>query len=412
MAPDDLSTVPGQSPPLTADDLGYRPFDADNHYYEALDAFTRHVDPRMQPRVVQWVDIDGRKHHLVGGRLARAVTNPTWNPIAKPGALRDYFRGNPDGRRPAELLRDREPLPGHYMNPQDRLDVMDAQGLEAVWLFPTLGVLYEELLRRDVDAVVAMMRGFNQWLLEDWGYNCSERIFGAPYIALGDPAAAAAEVERVLGLGARIIVMRPAAVTTRTGQVSPFHTMFDPVWQLINDAGVTVVIHASDSGYSSQGYAEDKFSANLGSGLMGAPNLRAFAIERAAQDWLMQSVFEKIYDRFPNLRVASVENGSDFLAPMFRKFSQIARKNRGWFDDHPIDTFKAHVWVNPFWEDDVNEVTALMGAERVIFGSDWPHIEGMPEPLDYLAELKGFSDADRRAIMLDNVAYLNEPQPT
>ncbi|MYH00327.1 MAG: amidohydrolase family protein [Acidimicrobiaceae bacterium] len=367
----------------------------------------------MQPRVVQWVDMGGRKHHLVGGRLARAVANPTWNPIAKPGALRDYFKGNPEGRNPAEMLRDREPLPDHYMNPQARLKVMDAQGLRAVWLFPTLGVLYEELLRHDVDAVVAMMGAFNRWLEDDWGYNSSDRIFGAPYIALGDPGAAADEVERVLELGARIVVMRPAAVTTRTGQLSPFHETFDPVWQILNDAGVTVVIHAADSGYSSQGYADDEFSsASLGVGAGGGPNLRAFAIERAAQDWLMQSVFEKVYDRFPNLRVASVENGSDFLAPMFRKFSQVAKKNYWWFDDHPIDTFKAHVWVNPFWEDDVNEVTELMGADRVIFGSDWPHIEGMPEPLDYLAELKGFSDADRRAIMLDNVSYLNEPQPT
>ena len=137
------------------------------------------------------------------------MANPTWNPIAKPGALRDYFKGNPEGRNPAEMLRDREPLPDHYMNPQARLKVVDAQGLQAVWLFPTLGVLYEELLRHDVDAVVAMMRGFNRWLHEDWGYNCAERIFGAPYIALGDPVAAAAEVDRVLGLGARILVMRP-----------------------------------------------------------------------------------------------------------------------------------------------------------------------------------------------------------
>ena len=152
-----------------AQDLGYRPFDADNHYYEALDAFTRHVEASMQPRVVQWVDIGGRKHHLVGGRLARAVANPTWDPIAKPGALRDYFKGNPDGRNPAEMLRDREPLPEHYMDPQARLQVMDAQGLCAVWLFPTLGVLYEELLRNDVDAVVAMMRGFNRWLLRRLG---------------------------------------------------------------------------------------------------------------------------------------------------------------------------------------------------------------------------------------------------
>jgi hypothetical protein len=36
-------------------------FDADNHYYEALDAFTRHLDPRLAPRAVQWAEIDGRK---------------------------------------------------------------------------------------------------------------------------------------------------------------------------------------------------------------------------------------------------------------------------------------------------------------------------------------------------------------
>ena len=287
---------------------------------------------------------------------------------------------------------------------------MDSQGLRAVWLFPTLGVLYEELLSNDVDAVVALMQGFNRWLHEDWGYDYQDRIFGAPYISFADPSTAVAELERVLNLGARVLVMRPAAVTTRTGRMSPFNEAFDPVWQVINDAGVTLVIHASDSGYSSQGYADDGFSsAGLGEG--AAPNLRAFAIERAAQDWLIQSVFEKIYDRFPNLRIASVENGSDFLSPMFRKFSQMAKKNHWWFDDHPIETFKAHVWINPFWEDDVHEVVDLMGADRVIFGSDWPHIEGMPQPLDYLEELEGFCEPDRRAIMHDNAVMLNQARP-
>ena len=393
-----------------AERLGYRPFDADNHYYEALDAFTRHVDPAMQPRVVQWVDIGGRKHHLVGGRLARAVTNPTWNPIAKPGALRDYFRGNPEGRNPLEMLADREPLPDCYMSPEARIEAMDAQGLRAVWLFPTLGVLYEELLKHDLDAVAALMGGFNRWLHDDWGYDREGRIFAAPYIALGDVDAAAAEIDRVLGLGARVLVMRPAAVTTRTGVLSPFDPAFDPVWGRIHAAGVTVVIHASDSGYSSQGYAPDGFSSHMGDG--GRPSLRAFAIERAAQDWLIQSVFEKIYDRFPNLRVASVENGSDFLAPTFRKLDQMARKHYWWFDDHPVDTFREHVWINPFWEDDVAEVVELMGADRVVFGSDWPHIEGLSAPLDYLADLEDFSDADRRKILLDNVEHLNTLLPT
>ena len=42
-------------------------FDADNHYYEALDAFTRHLRPEDGPRVIQWVDVGGRKYHALGG---------------------------------------------------------------------------------------------------------------------------------------------------------------------------------------------------------------------------------------------------------------------------------------------------------------------------------------------------------
>src|SRR5512134_680335 len=76
------------------DELGHAVFDADNHYYEALDAFTRHLDPALGPRCVQWATIDGRQYHVLGGRISRAVTNATFDPISKPGCLYEYFRGN------------------------------------------------------------------------------------------------------------------------------------------------------------------------------------------------------------------------------------------------------------------------------------------------------------------------------
>ena len=69
------------------------------------------------------------------------------------------------------------------------------------------------------------------------------------------------------------------------------------------------------------------------------------------------------------------------------------------------------MWINPFWEDDVNEVAEIMGTDRVIFGSDWPHIEGMPEPLDYLEDVKGFSVADQRRILRENTCELSELRP-
>ena len=393
-----------------SEELEYRPFDCDNHYYEGPDAFTRHVPAAMQPRVVQWVEMDGRQHHLVGGKLSRAVVNPTWNPIAKPGALHRYFRGNPDGKIPMEYLEDREQLPAAYVERDARVERIESQGLEAVWLFPTLGVLYEELLKHDIEAVVALMRGLNRWLDEDWGFKYQDRIYAAPYLSLADVDEAVIELEWCLDRGARLIVMRPAAVWTTDGPRSPGHSTFDPFWARVNEAGITVVAHAGDSGYTTHGYAS---GGGFGLNMKGRyrPSIKAFNIERAAHDWLITMSLEQMYTRFPGLRVVSVENGSDYLALLLRKLSQQASRAPGWFDDDPVELFRRHVWMNPFWEDDVYELVELMGADHVVFGSDWPHIEGLPSPLDYLAEVEKLDYGDRRLVMRANTRSLTELRP-
>jgi predicted TIM-barrel fold metal-dependent hydrolase len=390
-------------------ELDFLPFDADNHYYEALDAFTRHVDPKMRSRCVEWCEIGGRRYHVVGGTVSKAVVNPTFDPIAKAGAMHDYFRGNAGGRAPAEFLRDREPIPAHYRTNEARLAVMDQQGLEKVWLFPTLGVLYEEPLRKDPEAVCHLFTAFNRWLDEDWGCNYEDRIFAAPYIPMADVGHMCSELEWALDRDARVVCMRPAAATLATGRRSPFHTDFDPFWARVDESGITVVVHAGDSGYSSQGWApDDTFGGFQG----GGPTVRAFAIERAAHDFLVQAVFEKLFVRFPNIRMASVENGSSYLRDMFSKIRSMVKKQPTWFAGHdPVETFREHVWINPFWEDDPYEIVDVMGADRVIFGSDWPHIEGMPSPLDYVREIKELDDASQRLVLRENAMALNERRP-
>ena len=134
-------------------------------------------------------------------------------------------------------------------------------------------------------------------------------------------------------------------------------------------------------------------------------------MERAIYDFLASLIFEKLFDRFPNVRVVSVENGSTFLPDLFKKLRSTGRKIPGYFTEDPVETFRRNIWINPFWEDDVNETADLMGADRVVFGSDWPHIEGMPQPLDYVDELEQFSDADRRKILLTNAEELTTPRP-
>jgi predicted TIM-barrel fold metal-dependent hydrolase len=289
---------------------------------------------------------------------------------------------------------------------------MDEQGLESMWLFPTLGVLYEELLKHDTEAVVTLFRGFNRWLDEDWGLCFRNRIFAAPYVTLADVSFACEELEWALGRGARVVVMRPAAVwTARDGVRSPADPLFDPFWARVNEAGITVVVHAGDSGYTTHGYVRDGFSAEFGGAF--APNIKHFNIERAAYDFLITLAYERLFERFPAVRIASVENGAEFLPDLLRKLRQSRNRlsNLGYYKEDPVALFRERVWINPFWEDDVNEVVELMGDTHVIFGSDWPHVEGMPEPLDYVAEIAHFAPEMQRRILRDNALSLNELRP-
>ncbi len=394
-------------------DLEYLAFDADNHYYEAMDAFTRHLDPKLGGRCVQWCEINGRKYHVVGGRVSHAVVNPTFDPIAKAGAMHDYFRGNPDGKQPWEFLTEREPIPAEYRDRDARIAKLDEFGLEAVWLFPTLGILYEELLGDDVFAITQTFTAFNRWLDEDWGCDYQGKIFASPYLSLCDLDWAISELEWAIDRGARTVVVRPAVPHTRNGRVPASDPANDPFWARVNEAGITVVVHAGDSGYSSNGYAVDGFAAGFTGAGQGrwSPSVKAFHIERAAHDFLITLVFDKLFERFPNVRVASVENGSDFLRDLFKKLRSTEHKMPGYFSEDPVESYRRNIWMNPFWEDDVNEVVELMGPDRVIFGSDWPHIEGMPRPLDYATELKAFDDDTRRKILRDNARELNARHP-
>jgi len=209
-----------------------------------------------------------------------------------------------------------------------------------------------------------------------------------------------------------MIVLRPAAQFTRLGPRTPGNTEFDPFWSRVQEAGLTVVVHAGDSGYTSNGYAPDGFSASFGAGSGGmGPSIKMLHMERAIYDFLASLVFDRFFTRFPGIRLASVENGSEFLPDLFRKLRSQHRRIPGFFPEDPIETFRRNVWINPFWEDDPYEIAELMGDERVIFGSDWPHIEGMPNPLDYAVEVKELDVAAQGQVLHDNAAELTALAP-
>src|SRR6478735_8803365 len=232
--------------------LDYKAIDVDNHYYEPLDALTRHLPREFKRRGVQMVQNGKRTWAVMGERVNHFIPNPTFDPIIEPGCLDLLFRGEiPEGVDPASLMKvDRLADHPEYQNRDARVKVMDTQGIETVFMLPTFACGVEEALKHDVDATTASVHAFNLWLDEDWGFDRPDhRIIAAPIISLADPAKAVDEIEYALEHGAKLVLVRPAPVPGVVKPRSLGDSLHDPVWARLAEAGVPVGFHLSDSGY-------------------------------------------------------------------------------------------------------------------------------------------------------------------
>ncbi len=381
-------------------------FDSDNHYYEAEDAFTRHIPRALAKRCVQWADVGGRRRLLIGGRLDGFIPNPTFDPVGRPGALQDFFKGRA-GTDVRSAFGELEPIRPEYRDRERRLGVMDEQGLDGAWLFPTLGVGVEEALRQDGAAAMAAFTAFNEWLHDDWGYAHEGRLFGAPYLCLMDLGLAIEELERVLDRGARVLCMRPGPVHTASGTTSPFTEAFDPFWARVAEAGIAVAFHGGDSGYGTHVDAwEPDTEAKA---FFATPLYRAITSNRAISETMLALLCHRTLERHPGLRIASIENGSGWVSHVLRLADRSAAMSPGWFTESPTERFRRQVWVSPFWEDDPVSSVGTIGAERTLFGSDWPHTEGLSDPIGYRDELVGLPDDVIDRVMGANALELTGP---
>lgn len=383
--------------------LPFRAFDADHHYYEAEDAFIRHIDPRMKKRCMDWATVGGKQRLLVGGKVNSFIPNPTFDPVAKPGILDEFFRGkNPDGRGIVELFGELDPIHPAYRDRDARLVLLDEQDLDGCYLFPTLGVGMEEALENDPQAMCAAFRAFNRWMAEDWGFAYRDRIYAAPYIPLCEVEWACEELEWAIGQGARIVSMTPGPVRG-TSHGSPGDPVYDPFWARMAEAGVILGIHSGDAGYN-------RFADLYGVG----GDFKAFAFDplrialsaAPVADKLAAMLCQGVFSRHPALRVATIECGSDWVAPLLKRLEKAYGQMPMFLQDDPADQFRRNVWVAPYYEDDLDALKAAIGTDHILFGSDYPHAEGLAVPTDFVEDCASFDDAEIRGVMRDNAMGL------
>ncbi len=388
-----------------ARDLGFEVFDSDNHMYETEDAFTRHL-PAEYRSAIRYVQVDGRTKIAIKGQISEYIPNPTFEVVAPPGAQEEYYRhGNPDGKTLREIFGKPIRCPDWARNAEARLPHLDELGIQGSLMFPTLASLLEERMRDDPDLTHVVVHSLNQWIHDEWTFNYHDRIFATPIVTLPIVSKAIEELEWCLERGARCILIRPAPAWGLRGPRSPGLPEFDPFWARVQEAGVLVGMHSSDSGYA------DLVSIWEGKTefLPFKPNpLRLLVMQnRAISDMMTAMICHGAFTRFPGLRIATIENGGTWVKPLLENLAGVYKKMPHDFPENPLEAFRRNVYVNPFWEDALEGLIEVMSPDRLLFGSDYPHPEGLGDPVSFYDDLpSSLSQADAAKIMGGNLKEL------
>ena len=210
----------------------------------------------------------------------------------------------------------------------------------------------------------------------------------------------------VIAKGAKLILMSMGPYN----QKAPAHPDHDPFWAIANEAGLRVVFHVSEAIYMKDHMA-----------VWGEPvqqsRIRQTAFvwmhgysERPVVETLSSFIFWNFFERFPNVKLLSAENGAEWVPAMLTKMDKCRgiAKNGYWpggqLKDRPSRIFARHVSVVAYPEDDLKAIVDQVGtSDWLLMGSDYPHSEGVAEPRIFADEAcRDLSPEDTRKIMFEN----------
>ena len=291
---------------------------------------------------------------------------------------------------------------------------MDELGIDRALMWPTLASLVEERLRDDPDATHAVIHALNEWMHE----HVDVQLRGPHLRHAGDHArrsstkahrgarvghrARRQDHPRPAGAGARL--PRPALV--RAARVRPV------LGARAGEADIVVGMHASDSGYQRyinewEGVPGDECTPFTGGSGFAAHQPRS-ATGRSMDTDRRRPSATACCTRFPTLKIIPVENGSGWVRPLLHDTgARPTRFNPHLFEEDPVEVFKRNIYVHPFHEDDpVGLMRRSSAPTTCCFGSDYPHPEGMTDPITFVDDLEGLPDEDKAKVMGGNLARL------
>ncbi len=346
--------------------------DADGHILEPPDLWERYLEPKYRDRAVR-LKADERGEYLeIDGKKAKMSRN-------------DFVAGLGVMDRIGGIEFEREPTGLGYvdnasfgaMDAKERIARLDAENLERVFLYPTLGLLWEPECE-DLELAVAYARAYNRWIV-DFCADSGGRLLPIAHIPLGVPELAEQELRRVAADGVRGFFVPPFIWTRKPHGHPDHHRVFATAQEL----GLVTGLHPS---FEPHWAAPTRFGRMTGADTAFYQNVILGDVIRAGFTSLFQY---GVFELFPELRVVVLEIGAGWIGYWLERMDATYESPLGRsvpLKERPSEYFKRQCWVSG----DPDEralagVIPFVGEDRFFWASDFPHAD---HPPDYLANLE------------------------
>jgi predicted TIM-barrel fold metal-dependent hydrolase len=366
---------------MTGIEAGY--VSADGHVVEPADLWTTRIDKQFRDKAPRVESRANGDYYLIDG------FEPI--PVGLEGvAIDDKIAGK---IKSAQGYRHAATRPGAW-DPQARLADQDLDHVRAEVLYPGLGLFITSA--PDPAYVRACYQAYNEWLSE-FCMAAATRLLGAALLPMRGPIEwALEEAERAAKRGLRS-VMIPTEVANRSYSEPEYARL----WATVQDLGLILALHVgTDEPFM-------KKAARMGVG-KAFIDTKICAMQRGMADLIWGAVPQ----RYPRLRFVLVEGGIGWVASVLRSMDHWWADHRHWMepkvDEPPSFYFKRQFWAT-FEDDRAGILTReLIGVERLMWGSDYPHTEGtFPYSREQIAkDFAGISEADVSQMVVGNAARL------
>ena len=354
---------------------------ADNHIVEPPDLWTDRIEPKFR-------DLAPR---LVPGDKVGRLPSADWWMVEEDRCVGSVGLSTHAGERyktdsPHEIsVRDRydKVRPGSY-DPHEAIKDMAVDGVEGGVIFPTLGVggMWQV---ENSELLSAICRAYNDWIAE-FCQPYPERLAGACMINLDDIQVGVDELHRSKKLG-----LRAAVISVHPAHERPYHNAeYDPFWAAAQDLDMPLCLHSGSNRTGRDGVPTDHYDQT-------DPHEPLDIVYTNGDHWIRRSltsiILSGVLERFPRLKVLSVENQAGWAAHWLYRLD-MRHKHRlstwGRFDGDmkPSDYFHRNCGVT--FQDDwtASSMRSIIGVENLLWGSDYPHQESTwPESQRVIREI-------------------------